>query len=198
MREFKCKIKRSSGERAKLPVGCYIAKILGAKVEEYSNGYSTLVVRIDIAEGEYKDFFQKDYDMATDENKKWRGTMRMPIPKDESQAEAWKADRFGNNIWAVEESNPGYHWDWDEKSLKGKIIGALYRNAEYEIKENGNTGWTTECGAFAAVDDVRAGKCKPLKDRPLKNKTSYNGFVDLGTGAFPEPPNVENDDEVPF
>lgn len=195
MKKFNCKIQRGFSEREKIPAGNYVAKILDAKEAENSAGNSNLVIRFDIAEGEYKDFFQRDYDNNPAEDKKWRGIMRLPIPKDESEGEAWKMRTFGNNIWAVEASNSGYRWDWDEKTLKGKLVGVMIRNKEWEM--NGRNGWTTECGALAAVDEVRSGKLKQLKNKPLKNGSS-NGFVDLGTGAFPEQPNVENDDEIPF
>jgi hypothetical protein len=73
-------------------------------------------------------------------------------------------------MWAIEQSNPGYTWDWDEKKLKGKKIGVIYRNREWEY--NGNTGWTTEAGGSESVENIRAGKFKMLKDKPLKNKSA--------------------------
>lgn len=198
MKKFNCKIERGYGERAKLPAGNYVAKILGAKEVTNDFGNTNLVIRFDIAEGEHKDFFQTDYDNAAGEDKKWRGIMRLPIPKDESEEEAWKARTFGNNIWAVEASNSGYYWDWDEKTLKGKMVGVRFRNKEWKM--NGKTGWTTECGELAAVDDVRSDKLKQMKDKPLKEGSVPNGFTQLvGSSAFPASPNVStDDDDVPF
>lgn len=192
MQRFNCKIEKPVGAREKLPAGAYIAQILGAKVIENDYGNQNLVLRFDVVEGEYKDFFQKDYDECAYEDKKWRGIYRLPIPKNESESEAWKARAFGNGIWAIEASNSGYHWDWDEKTLKGKLVGVLFRNKEWEM--NGNYGWTTECGALACAEDVRTGKCKPLKDKPLDH--APQGFTQLGSASFP---NVQpDDDDDPF
>ena len=44
-------IKKSAGASEPLPAGGYVAKILNAKVEEYSWG-EVLVISFDIAEGE--------------------------------------------------------------------------------------------------------------------------------------------------
>ena len=124
-------------------------------------------------EGQYKDFFAKDYKEQDREDKKWRGTYRLSEPKDDgSEKDGWTKRTFGNAIWSVEESNPGYHWDWNEVGLKEKIVGVLFRNREWEM--NGNTGWTTECCALASVDDIRQGKYRQPKDKPLKTSGASN------------------------
>lgn len=172
--------RKPAAAREKLPVGCYVAKIMNA--EEVVGQYGrTLLVSFDIIEGEYKDFFRKDYEAsAGNENRKWRGTIRMKVPTgDGSERDEWTKRSFEGNMWAIEDSNPGYHWDWNEKALKSKLIGVNYRNKEWEI--DGNTGWTTECGRLESVEDVRAGRCKPMKDKPLKNSTkpANNTFTDV-------------------
>ena len=160
--------KRSASGRETLPAGGYVCQIQGARVEEFSWG-SRLVLAIDVIEGEYKDIWKRDYDNNDREDKKWRGTFRVSIPKDDgSDQDAWTKRAFNNMIWSVEQSNPGYVWDWDEKKLKGKKIGILYRNREWEM--NGNTGWTTEAAGSDSIDNIRDGKFKPLKDKPLKNR----------------------------
>lgn len=168
--------KKQGGSREILPVGGYVCEIKSAKEEVYnsSNGeFHFLVLAIDVAEGEYAGFWKKDYDGNTADDKKWRGTFRISVPKDDgTEQDGWTKRTFGNFIWAIQESNPGYTWNWDEKTLKGKKLGVLYRNREWEM--NGNTGWTTEAGGAISVDDCRAGKFKMLKDKPLKDRPAQN------------------------
>ena len=184
MRAFKgYEAKKQGGAREILPAGGYVAKILNAEEKRYDWG-DVLLISFDISEGEHSGFFNKDYQENTNEDKKWRGTYRLNIPKDDgSEKDGWTKNAFGGAMWAIEESNQGYTWNWDEKSLKGKTVGVLFRNKEWEM--NGNTGWTTECCKLASADDIRNGKFRMPKDKPLKKKQSNaSDFV----------PNVEVDD----
>ena len=172
--------KKSGGAHEPLPAGGYVAKILNVEEVSYSWG-SVLLLSFDILEGEFKDFFANDYRSQDREDKKWRGTFRLRIPLDDgSEKDGWTKRAFGNAIWSIEASNPGYHWDWNEQGLKGKLLGVLFRNKEWEF--NGNTGWTTECCALTSVEDIRNGKFRQPKDKPLKNKpaeTASSGFAEI-------------------
>lgn len=179
--------KKQGGEREKLPAGGYVAKIMNAEEVSYSWG-SVLLISFDIVEGEYKDFFRKDYQENTNEDKKWRGTYRLSVPKDDgSEKDEWTKRTFGNAIWAIEDSNSGYAWDWNEAELKNKMVGVLFRNREWEM--NGNTGWTTECCKLTSVDDIRNEKFKMPKDKPL-DKAQQNA-VDMMPAA-------NDDDDLPW
>ena len=171
-------IKKSVNTREPLPAGGHVAKILNAKVEEYTWG-EKLVISFDIAEGEYKDFFRKQYNENTREDKKWKGNFRLTVPQEGNQYFEGQKRTFGNAIWAIEESNPGYKWDWVEVALKGKMVGVLFRNFEWEM--NGNSGWSTECCTFVSVEDVRNGNFKQPKDKPIRNKPVNNASVSNST-----------------
>ena len=165
---------KKSASREVIPAGGYVAKILNAEEVNYSWG-SVLLISFDIAEGKYKEFFAHDYKGQEREDKKWRGTLRLNIPKDDgSEKDGWTKRTFGNSIWAINESNPGYSWDWNEAGLKGKAVGVLFRNREWEM--NGNTGWTTECCALASVEDIRNGNFKMPKDKALPTPDN-NGAI---------------------
>lgn len=187
--------KKSSSGREILPAGGYFCEIKSAKIDEYSNSngsYSFLVLAIEVIEGEYAGFWKKDFDNNTNDDRKWRGTYRISIPKDDnSEQDGWTKRIFGNFIWAVQESNPGYSWDWDEKKLKGKKIGVLYRNREWEY--NGNTGWTTEAAGAVSYADLKDGNFKLPKDKPLKNKSTAS----TTTPASPYE-NLDDDGDLPF
>ena len=182
-------IKKSVGSSEPLPAGGYVAKILNAKVEEYSWG-EVLVISFDVADGEYKDFFSKQYKENTREDKKWKGNFRLTVPNEGNQYFDSQKRTFGNAIWAIEESNPGYHWDWNEAALRGEMVGVLFRNYEYDVA--GRQGWSTECCTFVSVEDVRTGNFKQPKDKPLKRKESYS------SNQFSEMVEIDSTGDLPF
>ena len=183
-------IKKSVSASEPLPAGGYVAKILNAKVEEYSWG-EVLVISFDIADGEYKDFFSKQYKENTREDKKWKGNFRLTVPQESNQYFDSQKRTFGNAIWAIEESNPGYHWDWNESALKGKMVGVLFRNFEWAM-DDGRSGWSTECCTFVSVEDVRTGNFKQPTDKPLKRKESYS------SNQFSEMVEIDSTEDLPF
>lgn len=156
-----------SKQKSKLPVGGYVLEICKAEIVDYSWG-SQLVLTVDVAEGEHKGFFLKDYAAQTGENRKFRGTFRLRVPNENDQYYESEKRQFGNAVWAIEESNPGFSWDWDEKKLykpKHLLVGGLWRNREWE--KDGKTGWMTECCTLASADEIRKGEFQMPKDKPL-------------------------------
>lgn len=180
-------------ETEKLPRGGYVIKILNAKEEEFSWG-SRLVIALDIDEGEYKGFYKKNFDNQQGEDKKWKGVFRLNIPKEDgSEEDEWTQKKFNTSIVNIEESNPGYFFDWDETKLKGKIVGALFNGKEYEI--NGRHGFFTNCHSFVPVETIRSGKFTIPKDTLLQNRSAASGPA--GTDGFMDIPNGV-DEEIPF
>lgn len=107
-----------------------------------------LLLSFDVEEGDKKGFFRDDYRGQTYEDKKWRGTYRLRIPADDgSDKDAWAKNAFNNAMFAFEDSNKGFRFDWDENKLKGLLVGALFRNEEWEM--NGRTGWTTNAARLS-------------------------------------------------
>lgn len=167
----------SFSELPKLQPGGYVVKILNVKVESTDWG-SRLAIQFDIAEGEFKGFFDKLYKATPDEweNKKWKGSMRLSIPHNTGDETKFKKSLgyFKSQIQAFENSNANLHIDcerdWDENVLKGKLVGALFNEKEWEM--NGNTGWFTQCKRFVPVNDIRSGNFTIPKREELKNKPS--------------------------
>ena len=149
----------------RLPAGNYVGKIKSAKVEDYNWG-SVLIIAFDIIEGEYAGFFQKAFDADTSDTKKWKGTCRITIPQGGSQYFASEKRNFENAIACIEESNKGYHWDWNEAKLKGKTAGFRFRDKEFK-NMLGEIVEFTECLNIVTADDVRTGKAKLLKPKKL-------------------------------
>lgn len=184
------KSEKNSAPREILPAGGYVSKIISAKVESYDWG-DVLILAYDITEGEFANFFRRDYDNNPNEDKKWRGTLRLNIPNDSNdQKNEWRKRTFNNFVACVEESNDGYHWDWDETKLKNKAIGILVRDREWEM--NGNTGWTTEACNAASVEQIREGKYRTPKPYALRKKaeTAVQSFLSTGE--------IADDGDLPF
>ena len=172
-----------------LPKGGYVANIINAKIEDYSWG-SVLVIAFDVAEGDYKDFFRRQFNANSKHEKKWKGTYRIVIPNENSQYFESEKKSFNNLIYSLEASNSGYKFDRDEQKFKGKFIGVIYRNKEWEM--NGNTGWTTECGAVTDITSIRENTFKPLKDKPFRNNSSVSVNTDNAVTV------IETEEDLPF
>lgn len=183
-------------EQERLPIGGYVLKIMGAEVKEYTWG-NVLVISFDIAEGEHKGFYAENYRSQTMEDKKWKGTKRLNIPSgDGSEQDNRDMSIFKTAMNAIEDSNPGFHWDWDESNLKGKLVGAVFNNKEYDF--NGRNGFYTNCYSFKTVEDIRNGKFKIPKDSLLKNKPADSGSG-ASDGYNPDDyEELEVDGDLPF
>ena len=149
-----------------LPKGAYVIKILGAKEEVNKRGDGSYIrMAFDIAEGEYAGFYDKSYKADKREDKKWSNDayIYLNCPKDND--EQFIIDNFNKFITAVEDSNEGYHWNWDENTLKGKLVGAKFyiEQSEYndKIYDHTKAKW------FVAAQKVRDGKAGKLPNDKL-------------------------------
>lgn len=182
--------KAPSSSREPLPAGGYVARLHAPRLEAYSWG-TVLVLPLDIAEGEYANFWRDDFAANPREDKKWRGNLRITLPKDDgSEKDGWAKRVFNNFVWAIEESNPGYKWRWDETTLNGKLLGVIYRNKEWEM--NGTTGWTTEAFSTTSVACIRDGAYSIPKDKFLTRAPSA-----VPSSFTPLPPD-DDGGELPF
>lgn len=184
----------------RLPAGGYVLKIMDVKYQENDWG-DVILLSFDIAEGEQKDFFAANYKAQTGEDKKWKGTYRLYVPKDDgSEQDGWTMRRFKTVMNAFEDSNSGYNWDWDENKLKGKLIGALFNNKEYSFDDsNGNNrhGFFTNCHSLVTVEKIRSGKFEVPADTLLKGNNQQNSKQsDIGTDFMQIPDGI--DEELPF
>lgn len=172
-------------DRQKLPLDAYVCKVKQCKVVDTNYG-EQLAMLFDIAEGEYAGYFQKDFASNTAQEKKWRGVMRVWIPKDDgSDNDEMTKRTFKGMTTSFERSNPGYQWDWNENSLAGKTVGILFRNEEYDYQ--GKQGWAVRPFRMISADTVRDGEYTLPKDKPLKNKptAASNGFVETENDDLP-------------
>lgn len=188
--------------KQQLPVGAYVCKIKRAVVQQNTNYGDQLCVLFDISDGEYSGFYNDDFQRNTHEDKKWKGVLRQFIPVDDgSENDERTKSAFKGFVTSVEESNRGYTWNWDERSLAGKEIGIIFRREEWEY--NGKSGWTVRPFRACSVDTVQDGTYTLPKDKPLKNKSTDSYTDSYNAPHYPAPAAGftaidDSDGELPF
>lgn len=175
----------------KLPAGGYVVKIHAAQVGKYPDGNEYLEIKFDIAEGEYRGFYQKQYDNQTFEPKKYKGTIKINAPKEDgTDQDNWTLKNFKTQIDALQDSDPNFDaWTPKEElntdGMIGLEAGLLFRNKEYDYK--GNRGFWTEPFRFIAVKRIRDGNFTTPKDKLLNDNSTtnnYSGFVPVDEPPF--------------
>ena len=182
-------VKEPSSTRESLPAGGYVCEILKAaeKPNKQSRG-THLELMIEICEGERRGFFTADYNAQTGEQRYWGGVVNQNIPDELSDKYAMQASFFRRFTNAVEDSNPGYHWDWNEAGLKGKKIGVIFAAREKESAK-GTIYTVTNADSVVSVDTIRSGKFTVPELKKLERKTS-SGYG----GAYNDvPPHTDAD-----
>lgn len=183
-----------------LPAGTYVAAIKNVKIDG-AEPDQQLVLRLEIIEGEWAGYFTKRYEhdsqgagLQQQYQAKYKGDLRLQIPNPENGRRThpeWDVRTFNNAIWAIEQSNPGYRWDWNEAGLKGKTVGINVREGTY----NGIA--YTQIGRLEVAQDVRKGIVETM--RPKADRQAAGGVVEV-----PEKPSVPGGftpvetDELPF
>ena len=186
---------KSYGSFEQLPKGGYVLQIKGVELLTNRIG-EYLKISADIFEGEYKDFFAKEYKAQQSEDKKWHCNFLLNIPKDDgSERDGWTKRNFKTFTEALEESNEGYHFDWDELKFKGKLIGGLFNEREYETQQ-GQIRRATNWARVISVAKIREGSFRLPDDKLLQQspqprpvETADDGFLNL-----PE----DMEDDLPF
>lgn len=177
-----------------LPIGAYECVIKDARVNHNEqSGKDTFKVSIDIASGEYKDYFQKMYDTDTRIDRKWNNNAVRYL--------AFTGDNvayFKGFLTVVENSNIGYKWDWDETKLKGKKVCGIFQYEEYE-KQDGTKGIKVRLNKFRSLEKMKdievSDSIKTLDGRfvsyddYMEEKENQDPFKDFGD-------TVEIDDNI--
>jgi hypothetical protein len=194
MKQFKGFERKEAVEWEQLPKGAYVIKILNVKEEANKNGPgSHLAIAFDVAEGEYAGIYKRIFDNNTKEDKKWPNDAVVYINCPQDNSDQWIVDAFNKFMTAVEDSNEGYHWGWDEKTLKGKLVGAKFYIEQSEY--NGNIYDHTKAKWFLNAQKVRDGKYGKLPNDKLIGDTTKSSS---GADGFVNVPDNITDEEVPF
>ena len=133
-----------------LPIGAYECVIVGAGIHKSEqSGKESFKVAVDIASGDYKDYFKKRYENNNNSDKKWDNNSVRYLA-----FEGDNASYFKGFITSVENSNPGYKWNWEEGTLKGKKICGVYQYEEYE-KQDGSKAVKVRLSKFRSLDKMK-------------------------------------------
>ena len=133
-----------------LPIGAYECIIKDARINENTEtGKKTLKVSVDIASGDFKDYFLRRYETNPNADKKWDNNAVRYL--------AFEGDNvsyFKGFITCVENSNVGYKWDWDETKLANKKICGVFLYEEYE-KQDGTKAVKVRLNKFRSLDKIK-------------------------------------------
>lgn len=184
-----------TGEFMQLPAGLYVCEILGVKQEEY-NGHDRFVMQFDIADGEHKGFYQKQYNVekATNQNAKYKGVHRQYMDSN-------SLPFFKGLMTSVERSNQGFHFPWgtqgNEKTLVGKKFGAVMGREEF-LTADGEKRMATKIVQIRSIDGLKDAKVpedKLLDDAPAasapapqQGAASEDGLMNIPDGINEELP----------
>ena len=187
------KVEPNYGERKRIPAGGYICQVLAVAIEKSNNGNDMIVLNFDIAEGEFKSYYMDRYKNAPRTNgqePKWQGKYYIVI-----NTEGYEG-RLKGLTTSLEESNPGYTWDWNEQNLKGRFFGGIFREEEYI--SNGEIRTSAKLWQIRSVKTIQDGnfeipRKKEISDDERDRIEERNApFTDNGTFT------PVQDDDLPF
>ena len=178
-----------------LPIGAYECVIKDARLNHNEEtGKNTLKISIDIASGEYKDYFLKAYETDTRIDRKWNNNAIRYI--------AYEGDNvafFKGFITTVENSNIGYKWNWEESTLKGKKVCGVFQYEEYE-KQDGTKGIKVRLSKFRSLDKLKDIEVSDSIKMLDGSYVSYDDYMERKEDKFADFKDcVEiNPDSLPF
>ena len=145
------------GEFAKLPAGGYVCHVANVEVTNSKAGNPMLVICLDIAEGEFTRHFRNAFDRVRGARPdiKWdnSGIYRQLIFDKNGKVSSF----FKGLLTCFERSNNNLNFNpknFDEKILRGCLIGFVFAEEEY-TKKDGSIGTKTFAKFPKTVDDIR-------------------------------------------
>ena len=180
-----------TGEYENLTIGGHICIIKAAR-EDSHNGKRYIVLAYDIAPDDPQGgYFERLYNRrmgntqkpGIDASVRWPGTYWQGL-------DGKSTPFFKGMISSIEKSNPGYTWNWDEKTLKNKRFGGVFGREQF-VGADGQLHWNTKCLYIRSTDGIA--DVEPPKDRPIMGAASGQG-----AGAIPTGYTEVEDNELPF
>lgn len=176
------------GEYVKLPAGGYICRIVNAELIKSKAGNLMLVLSVDIADGDFQNFFK-----ANSHNDKWNNSAiyRQLIFDSNNRVSSFLKGLFT----CIENSNDNFKVNvrnFEPDTLRGKLCGFIFGDEEYERRDK-SVGVKTVIKFPTSVDKIRSGdfKLPELKklSKPINSSKPDKEFPD----SVPVAP-----DDIPF
>ena len=159
-----------NSEYKPLPAGGYVAYI--TKVEDVPEK-EYLKFEFDIMGGEFA-----DYGLKCLERNGFTPLRFIRSYKDKA------AGFFKGFIKCVEQNNPGFVWDWDEKKLLNKHFGVVLGEEEYR-KTDGSIGTRLNVARTLQANDILNGKFKIPDKKTLVVTDEPPAFTPAPTDDLP-------------
>lgn len=153
-------VQANTGDYESLKLGAHEVVIKNAYEYTGMTGNTSLKIEVDIdGKDEQKGFYQKQYDNNTNSDKKWPNASckYISLREDDTCLALYKGFTT-----IIENSNPGYTWNFDEKTLIGKKLCGVYGLEEYEDNE-GNIRTATKLVQFRSLDKLNNIKIPRVK-----------------------------------
>jgi hypothetical protein len=132
-----------------LPAGVYKVGIVRAEAGVTKTNKEKMVLALEITDGDYQGIFSRKYKSKKqfNENAAWPCLFHQVTEGD-------SLGRYKALIMAIEASNPGYKWDFDETTLKGKEVGCVFREEEYIGQQDGKVHSIAKPYQFIPLDEM--------------------------------------------
>lgn len=161
-----------TGESMQLPAGCYIGIIKQVSLTHSQSDRDQIAVLFDIAEGEYKGFYQKQFEAAKkqDANAKWKGVYKQIM-------DGTSLSFFKGLITSIEKSN-NFQFPWgqegNEKTLSGKKFGAVMGREQFQTEEK-KLAFATKIFQIRSLDGIKDAKVP--EDKLWEEESGYRTAV---------------------
>lgn len=189
-------VQANTGDYESLKLGGHEVIIKNAYEYTGMTGNTSLRIEVDIdGNDEQKGFYQKQFDNNTNSDKKWPSASckYISLKEDDTCVALYKGFTT-----IIENSNPGYKWNFDEKTLIGKKLCGVYGLEEYK-DSGGNIKTATKLVQFRSLDKLDTIKIPKVKklDGSLVEYEDYNknNVADTTDDAVEI---IVTDDQLPF
>ena len=176
----------SYGDFKSLKAGAYKCEIKMVEELKSSNGKKFVKISLDIAEGEFKNYFSEKYLNDTRTDKKWSGIWNLFL---EGYEPGSVNTKFKGFITSIEKSNFGFKWDWDEQKLTNKVVGIVFRDEEFKASDGSIKSSAKPFYAVPidALDKVKVPEPKLLDGEigSIANDISNNDFASYAGDDLP-------------
>lgn len=188
-------------------IGGHICIIKKAELyKNQTNGKESIKLYLDtdVTDRQPK-YFENEYKNDTRPEKKWNNNaiMYLSLGMEEAQLRQLKS-----GMTAIENSNPNYHWNWDETTLTNKKVGVVFGLEEY-VGQDGRVRTRRKAIQLRSANKVLGVKepnvklAYPTKDG--RKTMSYDDYMEYkeaqkDTPQFPSLDEAQTDmtDLLPF